>query len=98
MRCIIIDNLMNENLSFRTNHIEVTFVTTSVASLMLDSSCFVLGLPLVTFILAHVPFKYHFEAFIALSRGSGIFCQNQTIRFAKPDHPVLAGLLQCFFF
>jgi hypothetical protein len=64
---IIIDNLMNESLSFRTILTKVTFVTASVASLMLDSTCFVLGLPLGTFILAYVLVKCHFEAFVALS-------------------------------
>jgi hypothetical protein len=38
---IIIDNLMNESLSFRTIFTKVTFVTISLASLMLDSTCFV---------------------------------------------------------
>jgi uncharacterized membrane protein YdjX (TVP38/TMEM64 family) len=54
----------------------VTFVTASVASLMLDSTCFILGLPLATFILAQVVVYGHFEAFVALSKGSKIFCQN----------------------
>jgi hypothetical protein len=44
----------------------VTFVMTSVESLMLDSTFFVLGLPLGTFILAHVLVKCHLEAFVAL--------------------------------
>jgi hypothetical protein len=66
VRYIIIDNLMNESLSFRTILTKVTFVTTSVASLVLDSTCFVLGLPLNTFVLAHVLVKCHFEAFVAL--------------------------------
>jgi hypothetical protein len=61
---IIIDNLMNESLSFRTILTKVTFIMASVASLMLDSTCFVLGLG--TFILAHVLVKCHFEAFVAL--------------------------------
>jgi hypothetical protein len=60
-------------LSFRTILTKVTFVMTSVASLMLDSICFVLGLPLGTFILTHVLVKCHFEAFDTLSRTSGIF-------------------------
>jgi hypothetical protein len=42
IRYIIIDNLMNESLSFRTILTKVTFVTTSVASLILYSTCFVL--------------------------------------------------------
>jgi hypothetical protein len=67
---------MNERLSFRTIITEVTFVMTGVASLILDSICFVLGLPLGTFILAHVLVKCHLDAFVALSRSSGIFCQN----------------------
>ncbi len=66
MKYIIIDNLMNESLSFRTILTKVTFVTASVASLMLDSTCFVLGLPLGTFILVHVLVKCHLEAFVAL--------------------------------
>jgi hypothetical protein len=88
---------MNETFSFGTILTKVTFVTTSVASLMLDSTCFILELPLGTFILAHVLVKCHFEAFVAVSRSSVIFCRNRTIRFAKPDHPVLTDLLQCFF-
>jgi hypothetical protein len=35
--------------------------------LMLDSTCFVLELPLDTFILAHVHVKCHFKGFVALS-------------------------------
>jgi hypothetical protein len=81
MRYVIIDNLMNESLSIRIILTKVTFVTTSVASLMFNSTCFVLRLPLDIFILAHVPLKCHFEAFVVLSRGSGIFCQNWTIQF-----------------
>jgi hypothetical protein len=65
---------MNESLSFRTIVTKVTFVTASVASLMLNSTCLVLGLPLGAFILAHVLVKCHFEAFVALSRSSRIFC------------------------
>jgi hypothetical protein len=67
---------MNESLSFRAILTKVTFVTASVASLMLDTTCFVLGLPLGTFILTHVLVKCHLEAFIALSRNSGIFYRN----------------------
>jgi hypothetical protein len=63
MRYIIIDNHMNESLSFRKILTKVTFVTTS---LMLDSTCFVLGLPFGTFILAHVFAKRHFKDFVAL--------------------------------
>jgi hypothetical protein len=63
---IIIDNLMNGSLSFMTILTKVTFVTASVASLMLDSTCFVLELPLGTFNLAHVVVKCHLEAFVAL--------------------------------
>jgi hypothetical protein len=58
---------MNESLSFRTIFTKVTFVTTSVAILMLYSTCFVLELPLGTFILTHVLVKCYFEAFVALS-------------------------------
>jgi hypothetical protein len=43
---------------------------------MLYSTCFVLGLPFGTFILAHVLIKCHFEAFVALSKGSVIFYRN----------------------
>jgi hypothetical protein len=77
----IIDNLMNESLSFRAILTKVTFVMASVASLMLDSTCFVLGLPLGSFILDHVLVKCHFVAFVALSRSSRIFCRNQTLWF-----------------
>jgi hypothetical protein len=48
---------MNESLSFRTIFTKVTFVTASVANLMLDSTCFIPELPLGTFILAHVLVK-----------------------------------------
>jgi hypothetical protein len=64
---IIIDNLMNESLSFMTILTNVTFVTASVASLILDSTCFVLALPLGNFILAHVLVKCHLEVFVALT-------------------------------
>jgi hypothetical protein len=64
---IIIDNLMNESLSFRTILTKVNFVMASVASLMFDSTCSVLGLPPGTFILARVLVKCHLEAFVALS-------------------------------
>jgi hypothetical protein len=57
---------MNKSLSFKTILTKVTFVTTSVASLMLDSTCFILGLSLATFILAHVLVKCHLKAFVAL--------------------------------
>jgi uncharacterized integral membrane protein len=66
VRCIIIDNLLNKSLNFKTILTKVTFVMTSVASLMLDYTCFVLELPLGTFILAHVLVKCHLEAFVAL--------------------------------
>jgi hypothetical protein len=95
---IIIVNLMNESLSFRIILTKVAFVTTSLASLMLDSTCFVLRLPLGTFILTHVLVKCHLEAFVALSWSSKIFCQNRIFRFTKPDSPVLTDLIQCFFF
>jgi hypothetical protein len=65
---------MNESLSFRAIFTKVTFVMASVASLMLDPTCFILGLPLATFILAHVLVKCHLEAFVTLSRSSEIFC------------------------
>jgi hypothetical protein len=52
---------------------KMTFVTTSVEGLMLDSTCFIFGLPLGTFILAHVLVKCHFKAFVALSTCSEIF-------------------------
>jgi hypothetical protein len=90
---IIIDDLMNESLSFSIILTKVTFVTASVASLILDSTCFVLKLSLGTFIFAHVLVKYHFDAFVALFRSSEIFYRNRTIRFAKPDPPVLTDLL-----
>jgi hypothetical protein len=66
MRYINFDNLMNENLSFRIIFTKVTFVTASVAYLMLDPTCFVFGMPLGTFILPHVLIKCHLEAFLAL--------------------------------
>jgi hypothetical protein len=71
----------------------MTFVTVSVACLMLDSTYFVLGLSIGTFILAHVLVKCHLEAFVALSISSGIFCRNRILRFTKPDSPVLTYLL-----
>jgi hypothetical protein len=74
MRYIIIKNLMNESLSFMTIITNVTFITTSLASLTLDSTYFVLRLSFGAFILAHVILKCHFEAFVALSRNSRIFC------------------------
>jgi hypothetical protein len=57
---------MNESLSFMTILTKVTFVTTSVAYLMLDPTCFVLEMSLGIFILAHVLVKCHLEAFVAL--------------------------------
>jgi hypothetical protein len=65
---------MNERLNFRTILTKMTFITVSVAGLMLDSICFVLGFPIGTFILAHVFVMCHFKAFVALSRSSEIFC------------------------
>jgi hypothetical protein len=97
-RYTIIDNLMNESLSFRAILTKMTFVTTSVASLMLDSTCSILRLRLGTFILAHVLVKCHFKAFVALSRNSRISCQNWILRFVKLDSPIFAYLLRCFFF
>jgi hypothetical protein len=84
---------MNERLSFRTILTKMTFVTVSVASLMLDSTCFVLRLPLGTFILAHVLVKCHFKAFVVLFRSSVFFCRNRIFRFVKPDSPILIDLL-----
>jgi hypothetical protein len=95
---IIIDNLMNESLSFRTILTKVTFVRASIASLMLDSTCFVFGLHLGTFILAHVLVKWHLEAFVALHWSSKIFCQNQILQFTKPGSLVLTDLLWSFVF
>jgi hypothetical protein len=97
MRYINFDNLMNESLSFRAILTMVTFVTTSIAYLMLDPTCFVLGMPLGTFILTHVLVKCHFEAFVALFRSSKIFCRNRTLQFAKPDSLVFTDLIQLFF-
>jgi hypothetical protein len=93
MRYINIDNIMNESLSFRAILTKVTFVTISVASLMLDPTCFVLGLPLGTFVLAHVLVKCHLKVFVTLSRNFGIFYRNWILQFAKPDSPVLTSLL-----
>jgi hypothetical protein len=98
MRYIIIDNLMNWSLCFSAILTKVTFVMVSVASLMLDSTCFVFGLPLGTSILARVSLKFHFKAIVALSGGFEVFCRNWSLRFVKLEHPVLADLLQCFFF
>jgi hypothetical protein len=67
---------MNERLSFRAILTKMTFVIGGVASLMFDSTCFILGLPLGTFILAHVLVKCHFKAFVALYRISKIFYRN----------------------
>jgi hypothetical protein len=68
------------------------------ASLMLDSTCFIIRLPLDTFILAQVLVKCHFEAFVTLSRGFEIFCRNRILQFAKPVSPILIDLLRYFFF
>jgi hypothetical protein len=64
---------MNERLSFRAILTKMNFVTAREASLMLDFTCFVLGVPLGTFILTHVLVKCHFKALVALSRRYGIF-------------------------
>jgi hypothetical protein len=98
VRYISLDNLMNERLSFKTILAKMTFVTASVASLMLDSTCFVHELPLGSFILAHMLVKCHFKVFVALSRSSRIFYRNRILQFAKPDCPILTDLLRCFFF
>jgi hypothetical protein len=66
MRYINFDNLMNEKLSFRAILTKVTFVTASVAYLMLDPTCFVLEMPLGTSILPRVLVKCHLEVFVAL--------------------------------
>jgi hypothetical protein len=95
---IIIDNLMNKSLSFRTILTKVTFATASIASLMLDSICFILELPLGTFILSHVLVKWHLEAFVALPWSSKFFCQNRILRFVKPYSLILTDLFQSFFF
>jgi hypothetical protein len=76
VRYISLANLMNERLSFRTILIKMTFVTATVSGLVLDSTCFILGLPLGTFILAHVLVKCQFKVFIARSRSSVIFYRN----------------------
>jgi hypothetical protein len=98
MRYIFIDNLTNKSLSFRTILTKVTFVMTSVANLMFDSTCFVLRLSLGTFILTHVLVKCHLKASVALSRSSKIFCWNWTLWFTKSDSLVLTDLLRCFIF
>jgi hypothetical protein len=51
-----------------------------------------------TSILARVSLKFHFKAIVALSGGFEVFCRNWSLRFVKLEHPVLADLLQCFFF
>jgi hypothetical protein len=76
----------------------VIFITVSVASLMLDSTCFLLGLSLGTFILAHVLVKCHLEAFVALSKSTEIFYQNWILWFAKSNSPVLTDLPRSLFF
>jgi hypothetical protein len=52
-------------LSFTTILTKVTFVSASVVSLIFDSTYFVLGLPLDTFIFVHV-LVCHLEVFVAL--------------------------------
>jgi hypothetical protein len=84
---------MSESLSFRTILTKVTFITTSVASLIFDSNCFVIILPLDVFILTHVLVKCHFETFVALSISSEIFCRNRILRFTKLGSLVLTELL-----
>jgi hypothetical protein len=74
MRYISIDILKNESLSFRTILTKASFVTTCVASLMLNPTCFVLRLSLGTFILVYKLVKYRFEAFVALTISSEFFC------------------------
>jgi hypothetical protein len=75
----IIDNLMNESLSFWTILTKVTFVTVSVASLILYSTCFVLVLPLGTFILSHVLVKCTLKPLL--------HCLEVLIFLSKPDYP-----------
>jgi hypothetical protein len=65
--------IINESLRFRTILTKVTFVMTGVASLMLDFTCFILRLSLVTFIIANALIKCHFKTFVALSRSSNFF-------------------------
>jgi hypothetical protein len=79
MRYIIIDNLMNENLRFRAILTKMTFVTSSVASLILDYTYFVFGLPFSTTTLTHVSLKCHFESFVALLRGFETLYRNGTL-------------------
>jgi hypothetical protein len=98
VRYISIDILKNESLSFRSILTKVTFVTICVASLMLDSTCFILGFLFGTFILTHMLVNCHLEAFVALYRSSEISCRNQILRFTKIDSPVLTDLFQNFFF
>jgi hypothetical protein len=54
VRYIRLDNFMNERLSFRIILTKMIFIMVSGVSLMLDSTCFIPGLPLGTFILANV--------------------------------------------
>jgi hypothetical protein len=86
MRYINFVNLMNESLNFGTILTKVTFVTTSVAYLMLDPTCFVLGMPLSTFILAHGLVKCHFGSFVALSRSSRIFLPKSETPVCQTGH------------
>jgi hypothetical protein len=57
---------MNERLSFRIILTKVTFITTSVVYLTLDPTCFILVLPLGTFILTHALIQCYLEDFVAL--------------------------------
>jgi hypothetical protein len=82
----------NESLNFRIILTKITFVTASVAYLMLHPTCFVLLMPLDTFILPHVLVKCHLKAFVALPWSSEIFCRNRIFRFAKPDSLILIDL------
>jgi hypothetical protein len=87
MRYINFDNLINESLSLKIILTKVNFDMKSVAYLMLNLACFVLGKPLGTFILAHVLVKSHFKAFVALSRSSTIFLSKTDTPVCQTEQP-----------
>jgi hypothetical protein len=98
MRYINFDNLMNESLSFKTILTKVTFVTVSVAYLILDSTCFVLGMPLGTFILLMCLSSATLNPLLHCPEVLNFSTKNQILWFAKPDSPILTDLLRSFFF
>jgi hypothetical protein len=76
------------SLNFRIILTNVTFVTTSVASLILDSSCFVFGFPFSASTLGHVSLKcclkylLHYLVVLKFSAETESFgLSNWTLRF-----------------